>query len=160
MAGSKATDSPFPRDGLSQKVEWKRRTRKQLVSSSRFNILVLQLNWAMAFSQIAIYGSRAGQVSSSWKDCAGDEYGAATFLAIAFLGGMCFSPLILVHNHPFNAGPFKIDRPSASPVEIVRCLNVVCSRRSEEKLRQSPYIASRYPIPGRLRLIPGPAAVS
>ncbi|KAG8953810.1 hypothetical protein FRC04_001440 [Tulasnella sp. 424] len=108
-------DLPCVYTAAQKNVEWKRRTRKQL---------------------IAVYGSRAGQSSGSWKD-AGYEYGAATFLTVAFLG----------------------DRPSASPVELVRYLNAICSRRPQENLRQSPYIASRYPIPGRLRLISGPAAV-
>lgn len=109
-------DLPCVYTAAQKKVERKRRTRKQL---------------------IVIYGSKAGQVSGSWNQD-GYEYGAATFLTVAFLG----------------------DRPSASPVELVRYLNAICSRRPQEKLRQSPYIASRYPIPGRLRLIPGPAAVS
>lgn len=88
---------------------------------------------------ILISSSQAGQTAGSLYDRAGFEglFGASTSLLIESLK----------------------QHPSGSPAEVVRYLNAVCSKRPEEHLRQTPSIASRFPIQGPLRLLPGPTAV-
>ncbi|KAG9048401.1 hypothetical protein FS837_012974 [Tulasnella sp. UAMH 9824] len=87
---------------------------------------------------VLISSSQAGQTAGALYDRAGDQglFGASTSLLIESLK----------------------KSPLGSPAEVVKYLNDVCSKRLEEHLRQSPSIASRYPIRGPLRLLPGPTA--
>lgn len=88
---------------------------------------------------ILISSSQVGQSASSIRNPAGyeGEFGAGMSLLIKFLS----------------------ENPSASPTEVIRHLNAICSKREEEHMRQSPCIASRYPVKGALRLLPGPTAM-
>ncbi|KAG9048400.1 hypothetical protein FS837_012973 [Tulasnella sp. UAMH 9824] len=87
---------------------------------------------------VLISSSQAGQVAGTLQNPAGYKgvFGAGTSLIMGYLSA----------------------HPSASPTELVGYLNTVCSKRPEVHLRQSPSIASRYPIEGALRLLPGPTA--
>lgn len=87
--------------------------------------------------QLVVFcSSQAGQSSGTLQQQAG-LFGAATFLLVRCL-----------HR----------DQP-LSVAEIIQYLNEVCVQRPEKHLRQSPCIASRYPITGPLRLLPHRTAI-
>ncbi|KAG8934958.1 hypothetical protein FRC01_011763 [Tulasnella sp. 417] len=85
--------------------------------------LHLQAELSDPITQVLISSSQAGQVAGSLEDPAGYEgvFGAGTSLMIEYLR----------------------EHPSASPTDIIRYLNTVCSKRPQ----------------GALRLLPGPTTV-
>lgn len=105
--------------------------------------------------QVVIYSTQADQAAGSIYD-GRILFGAVSSLMIEYLKGMIFT-------FDASGGWFKasiddsreIEHPLDSVTEVFEYLNAVCNTRPQEHLRQSPFIASRYPIHGPLRLLPG-----